>query len=62
MTGLNILLIIVMLATVAVLATGLFAMFRGGEFNAKYSNKLMQARVGFQFLALIIVSIILLAR
>lgn len=44
--------IIAMLLTVAVLATGMMSMIKGGEFNAKYGNKLMQARVWMQGLAL----------
>lgn len=44
--------IIAMLLTVAVLATGMVSMIKGGEFNTKYGNKLMQARVWMQGLAL----------
>ncbi len=44
--------IVAMLLTVAVLVTGIVSMGRGGEFNAKYGNKLMQARVWMQGLAL----------
>ena len=32
-------------ATLGVLATGIISMFRGGEFNRRYGNKLMRARV-----------------
>ncbi len=38
-------LLIAMAVTVGVLATGIIGMARGGEFNAKYGNKLMRARV-----------------
>ncbi|MEW5704303.1 MAG: twin transmembrane helix small protein [Pseudomonadota bacterium] len=41
-----------LLATLAVLATGVVAMFRGGAFNAKYSNKLMRWRVILQGVAI----------
>jgi len=41
------------LAVVASLALGIFSMIKGGEFNKKYGNKLMQARVMLQGLALI---------
>ncbi len=54
MTFMNILLILAMLATVVVLFTGIFGFLRGGEFNQRYGNKLMQARVGLQFAALAI--------
>lgn len=42
-----------MFLTLAVLAVGIFAMIKGGEFNEKYGNKLMQARVVFQGLAIL---------
>ena len=38
------LLLIAMLATLGALVVGLAGFFHGGEFNRKYSNKLMQAR------------------
>jgi len=38
-------LLIAMVITLGVLATGIIGMARGGEFNAKYGNKLMRARV-----------------
>lgn len=37
-------------ALVAILIIGIFAMVKGGEFNKKYGNKLMQARVILQTL------------
>ena len=39
---------IAMVAVLGALGVGLYAMTRGGEFNQKYSNKLMQLRVGLQ--------------
>ena len=42
------LVVIALAATLAVLFAGVFAMLRGGAFNAKYGNKLMRARVAFQ--------------
>jgi len=42
-----------MLAVLGALVLGLFSMVKGGEFNKKYGNKLMQARVGLQGLALL---------
>lgn len=41
-------------AVVLVLAVGIVSMFRGGEFNARWSNRLMRARVGFQLLAVLL--------
>lgn len=50
-------LIPIFLAAVAiVLFTGIFGMMRGGNFNRKYGNKLMQLRVGLQFLAIILIA------
>jgi hypothetical protein len=41
------------LATVtAVLALGIYALFRGGEFGRSYSNKLMRLRVVAQAIAI----------
>lgn len=57
MTFMNILLVVAMLATAAVLFTGVVGFLRGGEFNRKYGNKLMQARVGLQFAALAILGL-----
>lgn len=50
-------LIPIALAAVAlVLFTGIFGMMRGGNFNRKYGNRLMQLRVGLQFLAIILIA------
>lgn len=40
-----------------VLALGIFSMARGGAFNKKYGNKLMQARVYLQGLALALLAL-----
>lgn len=52
-TVFNILAIVVMVAVVAVLLRGLVNMMRGG--SGVTSNKLMQARVLLQFLALVLI-------
>lgn len=52
-TVFNILAIVVMVAVVAVLIRGLVNMMRGG--SGVTSNKLMQARVLLQFLALVLI-------
>ena len=46
--------IIAMLAVLGVLVIGIVSMVKGGEFNKKYGNKLMQARVMLQGLALLL--------
>ncbi len=60
MTFMSALLILAMLATVVVLFTGIVGFVRGGAFNEKYGNKLMQARVGLQFVALAILAVLFL--
>jgi hypothetical protein len=61
MTVLTTLLIIAMFATLAVLIVGLAGFFHGGEFNRKYGNKLMQARVALQAIAVLLLLIVLLS-
>ncbi len=46
---------IALVAVLAVLGVGVFAMLRGGDFNRKYGNKLMRARVAAQALAIALV-------
>lgn len=48
----TLLLIILILAVMGVLFLGIVSMIRGGEFNRKYGNKLMVARVVLQGLAI----------
>ncbi|MGH6899650.1 MAG: twin transmembrane helix small protein [Geminicoccaceae bacterium] len=60
MTLLTTLLVIAMLATLAVLGIGLAGFFHGGEFNRKYGNKLMQARVALQAIAIVLLLVILI--
>lgn len=43
-----------LLAVSAVLAFGIYALFRGGEFGRSYSNKLMRLRVVMQAVAIAI--------
>jgi hypothetical protein len=39
-------------AVTAVLAVGIYALFRGGDFGRSYSNKLMRLRVLMQAIAI----------
>jgi cytochrome b subunit of formate dehydrogenase len=55
-TALKILLIIAMFAVVVVLIRGLINMMRGG--SGVTSNKLMQARVLLQFVALVLILLV----
>ena len=56
-TAFNIIAILFMLAVVFVLVRGLINMMRGGSGNT--SNKLMQARVVLQFVALVFIMLAL---
>lgn len=53
---LEILVGIALAATLAVLLAGIIAMLRGGDFNAKYGNKLMRARLAMQALAVVLMA------
>ncbi|PCI56847.1 MAG: hypothetical protein COB36_00815 [Alphaproteobacteria bacterium] len=53
-TMLPILILISFLSVVAVLCIGIFSMIKGGAFNEKYGNKLMQLRVALQGLTLLL--------
>jgi hypothetical protein len=54
-------LIVTMLAVLAVLFVGIFSMVRGGEFNRKYGNKLMRARVILQGVAILLFIVVMTA-
>lgn len=56
-----ILMSLAMAAVLIVLMTGVIGMARGGEFNKKYGNKLMQARVVCQGLAIVFFILAILA-
>ncbi len=53
-TVILILLAVTLAAVVIVLLTGVVGMARGGDFNAKYGNKLMRLRVILQGLAIVL--------
>ena len=46
--------IILLIVVAVVLILGIGTLFKGGETSKKYSNKLMQLRVLFQFIAIIV--------
>ena len=46
---------IVLIAVLIVLLIGIISMLKGGEFNKRWSNKLMRARVALQGLAVILI-------
>ena len=53
-TFVKILGIILLIVVAVVLILGIGTLFKGGETSKKYSNKLMQLRVLFQFIAIIV--------
>ena len=50
-----ILLAVVMIAVVVILMIGIGGFAKGGEFNRKYANKLMRARIAAQFVAVVLI-------
>ncbi len=46
---------IVLFAVLAVLLIGIISMLKGGDFNKRWSNKLMRARVILQGLAIVLI-------
>ena len=55
--ALPVLIVIAALATFGALAFGLVSMVRGGEFNARNSNRFMRLRVLLQLAALVLIGI-----
>ena len=53
-TFVKILAIMLLIVVAIVLVLGIGTLFKGGETSKKYSNKLMQLRVLFQFIAILI--------
>ena len=43
-----------LLAVAAVLAVGIYSLYRGGDFGRSYSNKLMRLRVVMQAVAIVV--------
>lgn len=56
-SALPVLIVIAVLATFGALAFGLVSMVRGGEFNARNSNRFMRLRVMLQLVALVLIGI-----
>ena len=46
--------IMLLIVVAVVLVLGIGTLFKGGETSKKYSNKLMQFRVLFQFIAIVV--------
>jgi len=56
----TILLIATMAATLGVLIVGIVSMAKGGEFNARYGNKLMRLRILMQGIAVALFVILII--
>ncbi len=56
------LLLLFMAATALVLVVGVVGFVAGGRFNDRWGNKLMQARVGLQLVAVLLLGLLLVAR
>ena len=54
---LPVLIVVAVLATFGALAFGLISMARGGEFNARNSNRMMRLRVIMQAAALVLIGL-----
>ena len=54
---LPVLIVIAVLATFGALAFGLVSMVRGGQFNARNSNRLMRLRVMLQLAAIVLIGL-----
>ena len=60
MSGLFVALVVIaMIATLGVLIAGVIGMATGGDFNKRYANKLMRARIICQAVALLLFAILM---
>lgn len=50
----QILIPVALISVAAVLAVGIYSLFRGGDFGRSYSNKLMRLRVVAQAVAIVV--------
>ncbi|WP_109468542.1 twin transmembrane helix small protein [Albibacillus kandeliae] len=62
MSGLYALILVMLAAVVIVLAIGIGGFAKGGQFNAKYANKMMRLRLLLQFLAVVLILLFVFLR
>lgn len=62
MSASTIIIIVALLVVLGVLLTGVIGMARGGDFNEKYGNKLMVARVVAQLLAVAVIGFVIVVQ
>lgn len=60
MSVMSMLILVALLVTVGILVAGLVAMEEGGEVDARWSTKLMSARVGAQAVVVVLLLLALL--
>ena len=53
-SAVGVLVVVALIVTLLVLLSGVLGMLKGGEFNKKYSNVLMRARVGSQAVTILL--------
>lgn len=53
-------LLIALVSTVGALGFGLFALYKGGEFNERYGNAAMRWRITFQVISIILFTLLML--
>jgi len=51
----GVLVVVALILTLLVLLSGVLSMLKGSEFNKKYSNVLMRARVGSQAVTILLI-------
>jgi len=62
MSASTIIIIVALLVVLGVLLTGVIGMARGGDFNEKYGNKLMVARVVAQLVAVAVIGFVIVVQ
>ncbi len=58
----GVLLLVAMAAVLAVLMVGVWSFVKGGPFYQRYGNRLMQARVGLQLVAALLLGLMFLTQ
>ncbi len=58
----SVVVILAIISVFVVLGIGLVGFAAGGEFNRKYGNKLMRARIAFQAIAVVLILIMIYMR
>ena len=58
----KIILFLALAIVAAILGWGVLTMARGGEYNVKYSNRIMRYRIIFQAIALVVILVLIWMR